>query len=303
MAIVLGANTYGKAECRVVRVVRHGARHDISDRNVSTALHGDFASAHIDGDQASVLPTDTQKNTVYAFAADLPEAQPEDFALALARHFVHDVDPVDGARVAVEDYAWDRAAVDGQPHEHTFVRRGGETRTTTVTVESSPAEVHVVSGISGLVLLKSAGSEFTGFLSDDYTTLAPTTDRLMATSLEVRWRYGNCDVAWRAAYDGIRTVLIERYAAVHSKALQQTLWEMGKAVLEHFETVHEIRLSAPNKHHFAVDLTPFGRTNANEVFYAADRPYGLISATVRRDDLPDAEIAWDAWPPRAGSGG
>jgi urate oxidase len=48
----------------------------------------------------------------------------------------------------------------------------------------------------------------------------------------------------------------------------------------------------PNKHHFMVDLDPFGLDNPNEVFFAADRPYGLIEGTVLRDDLPPADQAW-----------
>ncbi len=45
-----------------------------------------------------------------------------------------------------------------------------------------------------------------------------------------------------------------------------------------------MRLSLPNKHHFLVDLAPFGLDNPGEVFYAADRPYGLIEAAVVRDE-------------------
>jgi len=67
---------------------------------------------------------------------------------------------------------------------------------------------------------------------------------------------------------------------------------MGEAVLKARPEVAEIRLSMPNKHHFAVDLRPFGLTNDNEVFYAADRPYGLIEGTVTRDDAPAAGSAW-----------
>ena len=66
MGIVLGANQYGKAEVRLVRLLRDTPRHQIQDLSVSTALRGDFAAAHLTGDQASVLPTDSQKNTVYA---------------------------------------------------------------------------------------------------------------------------------------------------------------------------------------------------------------------------------------------
>ena len=68
---------------------------------------------------------------------------------------------------------------------------------------------------------------------------------------------------------------------------------MGEAVLEARPEIAEIRLSMPNKHHFLVDLAPFGLDNPDEVFYAADRPYGLIEGTVLRDDVPAAPAAWD----------
>ena len=82
---------------------------------------------------------------------------------------------------------------------------------------------------------------------------------------------------------------------MHSLALQQTLFEMGKAVLEAYDVVAEVRLSAPNKHHFLYDLERFGIANDGEVFHADDRPYGLIQAQILRDDAPDAGPAWDAY--------
>ena len=83
MGIVLGANRYGKAEVRVVRVDRDTPRHEVYDLCVSTALRGDFAAAHVAGDQANVLPTDTQKNTVFAYAKEKGVGEIEDFALGL----------------------------------------------------------------------------------------------------------------------------------------------------------------------------------------------------------------------------
>jgi urate oxidase len=87
---------------------------------------------------------------------------------------------------------------------------------------------------------------------------------------------------WAKNWADVRRIMLEQYATVHSLALQQTLWEMGRGVLEAHSGIAEVSLQAPNKHHFAVDLSPFGLENHNEVFYAADRPYGLIEATVTR---------------------
>jgi urate oxidase len=141
-------------------------------------------------------------------------------------------------------------------------------------------------------VLKSTGSEFHGFLKDEYTTLAETNDRILATSLIARWRYDHNDVDWDKSYAGIKALLLEQFAKIHSLALQQTLYGMGQAVLEQHPEVAEIKFSAPNKHHFLVDLAPFGVENPGEVFVAADRPYGLIEATVTRDDASDAGSAW-----------
>jgi urate oxidase len=281
MGIVLSGHQYGKAETRLVRIYRDTARHEIRDVNVTTALRGDFADAYLDGDQAKVLPTDTQKNTAYAFAKEHGLREIEEYALTLARHFVQDVEPVRGARVAVDEFAWDRVPVGPDGHDHAWVRRGQDVRTTVVEVSDRCTEV--VSGLRDLVLLKSTGSEFRGFLTDEYTTLPETDDRIMATALVAQWRYSGTDVDWDKAWADVRHVLMERFATVHSLALQQTLWEMGRAVLEAHPEIAEINLQAPNKHHFVVDLSPFGLENPNEVFFAADRPYGLIEATITRD--------------------
>src|SRR4029079_18322178 len=126
---------YGKSENRVVRVYRDSDRHEIRDLNVSTCLRGDFVEAHTTGDQANVLPTDTQKNTAFAYAKEHGVASIEDYALALGRRLLEATPAATGAHVAVEEYAWDRIFVGGETwegHDHAFVRRGGEIRTAEV---------------------------------------------------------------------------------------------------------------------------------------------------------------------------
>lgn len=297
MAIVLGPHQYGKAESRLVRVQRDAARHEIRDLNVSTSLRGSFAEAHLYGDQSQVLPTDTQKNTAFAYAKSKGIESIEDFGIQLATHFVDDVEPVHGARVEIEEYTWERAIVDGVEHDHTWTRSGPEIRTAAVTVEGvgESRAVHVIAGLKDLVLLKSTGSEFHAFLTDQYTTLPETKDRVLATSLVARWRYDMSDptaIDWDSTFASVRRTLVKQFATLQSLALQQTLWHMGKAVLTEHPHILEIQFAAPNKHHFVVDLSPFGLENKSEVFHAADRPYGLIQATVTRDDAPDAGTAW-----------
>jgi urate oxidase len=291
MGIVLGANQYGKAETRVVRIYRDTPEHEIRDLNVSTTLRGDFSAAHLHGDQSAVLPTDTQKNTAYAYAKEHGGGAVEDYALTLARHFVGDVGPVRAARVDADEYRWDRISVHGSGHPHAFVRAGQEIRMASAIVDEQAT--WVLAGLRDLIVLKSTGSEFHGFLTDRYTTLAETSDRVLATSLTARWRYASPDADWNAVYASARSILLTRFAEVHSLALQQTLWEMGQGVLAAHPEIAEIRLSAPNKHHFLVDLAPFGLENPGEVFHADDRPYGLIQCAVQRDDAPPAGPAWE----------
>ena len=290
MAIILGDNQYGKAENRVVRIVRDAARHEIHDLNVTTALRGPFEPAYLVGDQSNVLPTDTQKNTAFVYAKTVGIDSIEAYGLALARHFVHDVQPVAGARIEIEEYAWTRAVVEGVEHDHTWTRTGAETRTAAITVDETGE--YVIGGFKDLVILKSTGSEFAGFLVDEYTTLQETHDRVMATSLVAKWRFSSTDVDWNAIYPKVKAIMIKEFATLQSLALQQTLWQMGKAVIEAIPEIVEVRLSAPNKHHFLYDLQQFGLENNGEVFIAADRPYGLIEAQVIDDEAPPANEAW-----------
>jgi len=282
MGIRLGANQYGKAESRVVRIVRDTARHEIRDLNVSTSLRGDFEAAHVDGDQAAVLPTDSQKNTAFSYAKEHGVDSIEDYALALGQRLLEAAPTATGCLTRVEEYAWDRIPVDGTGHDHAFVRRGGEVRT--AEVDRTGDGVEVVSGLTDLIVLKSTGSEFRGYLKDRYTTLPETDDRILATSLTATWRWTGTEVDWNGTYAQVRGTLLQTFATTYSRALQETLWLMGRAVLEQQPGIAEISFAAPNKHHLLVDLSPFGVANEGEVFVAADRPYGLIEATVTRDD-------------------
>ena len=293
MGFLLGDNQYGKAEVRVVAVDRSAPQHTLVDLNVSSSLRGDFAASHTSGDNSHVLATDTQKNTVLAFARD-GVGSPEAFGLRLARSFAGAYPWITGARVGIESYGWSRIDVAGRPHDHSFRRDGGEVRTAVVTVDG--AEEHVLAGITDLVVLKTTGSEFWGFPRDRYTTLAETRDRILATAVTARWRYTSTDLDFDACFGAVRTALLEAFAGTHSLALQQTLYAMGTAALEAVPEAAEIRLSLPNRHHFLADLSAFGLDNPDVVYAAADRPYGLIEGTVLREGAAPAEQAWRGTP-------
>ncbi len=297
--IILGTNQYGKAEVHMVTVERDGDVHRITDVLVGITLSGDLVDVHLSGDNANVVTTDTQKNTVFAFAKQQPVGAIEDFALRLGRHFISEFDPIKRARVKIQAFGWDRLSFAGQPHDHAFASAGAEERVTTVVCDADGHGVaeYVVSGVQGLVLLKSAGSEFTGYIKDRYTTLPETTDRILATAVSARWRHAQTSgIDWNASFDAARTAMIERFALTHSLSLQQTLYQMADGIIGSSSTIVEARLSLPNRHHFVVDMAPFGLDNVNEVFRVEDRPYGLIEAIVVAADAPPAGPAWDPYP-------
>ncbi|MGW1066301.1 factor-independent urate hydroxylase [Streptomyces aureus] len=292
--VLLGQNQYGKAENRVVRITRDGATHHIKDLNVSVALSGDMEEVHLSGSNANVLPTDTTKNTVYAFAKEHGIESAEQFGIHLARHFVTSQDPIERARIRIEEYAWERIEVpdagarapgEDEPR-HSFVRKGQETRVAQITYDGEAWEV--VSGLKDLVVMNSTDSEFWGYVKDRYTTLPEAHDRILATQVSSRWRFNWTGddqpmPAWDTSYEQVRKHMLQAFADTYSLSLQQTLYQMGARIIDHRDEIDEVRFSLPNKHHFLVDLTPFGLENDNEVYFAADRPYGLIEATVLRD--------------------
>ena len=271
-------NRYGKSRIRLVKVRRARDPHELVDLTIDVQLEGAFDAVYVDGDNAPCLATDTMKNTVYALARQDPIDHVEAFALRLAGHFLAKPE-VSRARISAVEQPWGRLSSGGQPHPHAFVQAGAEHWTTVVTRDAAEAEI--VSGLANLVVLKTTDSAFAGFPRDEFTTLPNTEDRIMATSITASWTYapGPADFGARAQ---VRRVLVETFAAHHSRSVQHTLYAMGEAALAACAGVTSITLTLPNRHHLLVDLAPFGLDNPNEIFVATDQPFGLIEATIRR---------------------
>lgn len=294
---MLGQNQYGKAENRVVKITRDGDTHHIKDLNVSVALSGDMEDVHYSGSNANVLPTDTTKNTVFAFAKEHGIESAEQFGIHLARHFVESQEPIHRARIRIEEYGWERIETsDAQAQfigsdevKHSFVRKGQETRTAQITYDGESWQV--LSGLKDLTVMNSTNSEFWGYVKDKYTTLKEAHDRILATDVAGVWRHNWTSDEdrmpnWERSYEQAKKHILDAFAETYSLSLQQTLYQMGARVINSRSEIDEVRFSLPNKHHFLVDLEPFGLKNETPdgaVYFAADRPYGLIEGTVLRD--------------------
>jgi urate oxidase len=279
----LGANHYGKSRIRLVTVTRDGPRHELRDLTIDVALEGDFTAAHVDGDNANVVATDTMKNTVYAFAREAPVGSPEAFGLRLARHFAG-YPSVDRAAITLREHGWARIPLEGGEADDAFTRTGAFTRL--AMVASGIGGTTIEAGIEDLTVMKTTKSAFSGFDRDRYTTLAETDDRLMATKITAIWGYGETatepgfDVG--AAFERARATLMTVLAEHFSPSVQASIWQMGTAMLDAEPSIDWVRMVLPNLHHWTVNLEPFGLDNPGMVYVATTEPHGLIDATVRR---------------------
>jgi urate oxidase len=279
--IELGANRYGKAAIRVVRVLRGDDVDRVRDLTVAIALEGDFETAHTDGDNSLVIATDTMKNTAYAFAKDHLGGSIEAYGRALAEHFIGE-SQVDTATVNIRSHEWRPIEVAGASAPGAFVRGGEGTRV--ATIAASRGGTAVEAGIEDLVVMKTRRSAFSGFPRDRYTTLAETDDRLMATKVTAIWSYGAPDLDFDATFDAVRSTLLEVFADHDSPSVQTSIWIIARAILDAHDEVEAVRMVLPNLHHWLADLEPFGMTNDREVYVATTEPHGLIEATVRRGE-------------------
>ena len=278
--ILLGQNNYGKSEIRLVKVRRDADRHDLWDLDVRVTLEGDFAAAHVEGDNAGLLSTDAMRNTVYALAKEGLAGSIEEFGLKLVDHFLGAAPTVGGCSIEITQFQWDRIEVDGRSHDHSFVRRRGERRAMVSGDENG--DRHVEAGIGDVYVLKTTGSGFEGFLRERFTTLPETDDRILATVITARWVYDTLDADFDRLWAGVLDTSLETFTDHYSPSAQNTLYRMGRAVLESFPEIGRIWYSLPNVHHIPYDLERFGIPNENEVFHATHDPYGQIEAWVER---------------------
>jgi urate oxidase len=278
----LASQRYGKDRVRVLRVIRGaGGVQSVHEVEASIALEGDFAAAYASSDNGKVVPTDTMKNTVHILAQKHLGDVVEDFALALARHFLAKYEQVARATVALTSRPWHRFHNEGgDPYPHTFI--GSATAIPTCRVEATAEGETIRSGVKDLLILNSTNSAFVGYPKCDYTTLPEAKDRILATRLEANWTYLPGAGSFAATNGAVLGALLKTFATEFSPSVQNTLFLMGAAALAAAPDIAEIRLAMPNKHYLPVNFAPFKLENPNEIFLPTDEPHGQIEATITR---------------------
>jgi urate oxidase len=284
----LSENRYGKSRIRVVRLNRQSPAHEFQEWSVEILLQGDFLSCFAEGDNSKILPTDTMKNTVYSLAQKSASACMEDFAKELIEFVLAHNPQVSEAEVTIREKAWQHLTTGGKPHPSTFVQSGNELQTTRVCKKRDEHEKFrqpfvVESGIEDLVIMKTSGSAFEGYIRDSLTTLPENKDRLFGTALRACWTYVSAELPFVSLRNTIRESLLATFAAHQSKSVQHTLYAMAESALAATPQISEITLTMPNKHCLLVDLSPFGQDNPNHIFIPTDEPHGTIEARICRE--------------------
>lgn len=269
----LGANRWGKSEVRLSKVHRGEPADDFSDITVQVLLEGDVEEAHTEGDNSSVVPTDTMRNTIYGLAQDNLTKDLEAFGAVLCSHFL-EREGVHKASVSIAERVWQRQGETG------FIGGSSERRLAEVV---RGAESTTSAGIEGLIVLKTRGSAFEGFPKDRFTTLPEAEDRLLATSVTANWAYSELPADTSETWGLVRRTIVDRFFGDWSASVQHQGHLMAEAVLDAVAEISEISFHLPNQHHLPVDLTRFGLTDRGIIFHPVSEPYGDIGFTVFRD--------------------
>ena len=286
--IELVDNRYGKQRVRLMKVSRHACGNEVHEWTVGVLLRGDFAEAHTSGDNNKLLATDTIKNTVYWVARQSAATMPEEYAVELLDYVLEHNLQVSSAKVKIKAHLWKRLTIDGKPHPDTFMHGSNEVqtvhaqRTRDAKDEKSKGCLQMHTGLSGMHLLKTAHSGFSGFIRDPLTSLPETEDRVFGTVVDAEWQYNKTPLDYSAMRTSTREILLRTFANHHSRSVQQTSYAMAESALEASPAINEIGIIMPNKHCLLVDLARFGGDNPNVIFVPTDEPHGHIEAHLRR---------------------
>jgi urate oxidase len=277
----LQSHRYGKAKVRVLKVFRTDSTCSLKELEVFILLEGAFEGSYMNADNSAVVTTDTMKNTINVLAHQKLGQSIEPFALSAAEHFLKKYSHVSSATVEIAERVWQQMDLGGQPAPSGFTSVGKATPFTRVIGNANGMEV--TSGIRDLIILKASGSAFEGYLKDEFTTLAETNDRLLATSMIGTWVYRITPPDYNVVNAKILGKMLEVFATRFSPSVQATLYEMGTAALASCSEISQVSLTMPNLHCLPIDLKPFGLENKNEIFVPTDAPQGWIEATIVRD--------------------
>jgi urate oxidase len=294
----LADSTYGKDNVKFLKVKKdkyNPQKQEVLEATVCVLLKGNFDVSYTKADNSPIIPTDTVKNTILVEARKSDVWPIERFAAHLAEHFVKKYSHVSGVDVHIIQHKWTKYEVNGKLHDHSFKHDGEDVKITDLSY-SRNGDFKLSSSLKDLTVLKSTGSGFIDYNVCDYTTLKPTTDRILSTDIDCTWTFdpkkiGSIKNIYRLADQGVfddsaakvLKITLDRFALENSPSVQATMYNMCSDILDVCPYVLTVSYALPNKHYILFDLSWKGLDNDNVLFYPSAHPNGLIKCTVGRD--------------------
>jgi urate oxidase len=278
--MILSANRYGKARVRIMRVGRGADTHSISELSVTCMLEGDFQDSYSKAENHLVIATDSIKNIINITAHEHPECCAEAFCAFLAQRLLARYDQISRVTVDTQETQWRRLQIGGAAHPHGFVLDGNGAPTAQLVQDRD--RVTLRSGMKGYTFMKSTAAGWTNYVMDEFTTLAETQDRIVATSMNAAWLWNTHPADFPATNAAILAAMLTEFATTYSYGVQDSLYRMGQAALDAAPGIAEIAIACPNKHYLPIDLSRFGVSGGGVVFTPTDEPHGQIECTLSR---------------------
>jgi urate oxidase / 2-oxo-4-hydroxy-4-carboxy-5-ureidoimidazoline decarboxylase len=251
-----------------------------------------FLAAYTEGDNRSVVATDTMKNVILRHALEHDSATLEGFLDALGRRFLGTYPEMEGLRLAARELPFEPARVGGvgARSDRLFSLAAGDHAVAELELERGDGgQVGLVSARSGQVgmrLLKTTGSAFTRFARDDATTLPERSDRPLFIHLDLHWRYADPadalagDPQRYVAAAQVRDVVATVFHEFVSESIQHLVHEIGKRLLARYPVLGDVAFEAENH---TYDPVPGMDPGADRKAYTAAFPaWGLITLTLTR---------------------
>ena len=250
-----------------------------------------FLAAYTEGDNSSVVATDTMKNVILRHALEYDGSPTlEGFLDGLGHRFLGRYPEMEGLRLWAVETPFEPARIGAGPSDRLFRVRGTDHGVADLELRRAPggAVEHVAqrSGQVALRLLKTTGSAFTAFARDDATTLPERRDRPLFIHLDVHWRYAHLTDAFAGdpsryvAHAQVRDVVLTVFHEFVSESIQHLVHEIGVRLLDRFDGLASVTFTAEN-HTF--DPVPGMDADADRRAYTSAFPaWGLITLELGR---------------------
>jgi urate oxidase len=264
----------------MLRVVRHGDRHDPKELTVSFKLEGDFASAYREGRTDAFLTGEALKNLTYRVVRSHGTGEIEEMGLAICDRVLAAHSGIARVRVDIAEQSWARLDPGGKAHGQAFMAGPPERKTAAVT--SNGSQLAVVSGIEQLTLMRTAGfAPEPRHDADDGRS--DGLQRLLVGTLVANWTYSSADVTFRPYRQGVRAAVVETFAWHASRSVHHTLHAIADVVLASYLEIAEISLALHERPYRTADPLRADVEHPDDLFVTADDPVGVVEVTVERE--------------------